>query len=92
MYVPLFEYEYIYLKERKRTKYTLDAKPDRISWLTGHVTDQILSYLPIRDAVRKVFCRAIGRKNGTQFQILYLIQNVCLLQLPKILQLVSESL
>ncbi|AES59259.2 F-box/RNI/FBD-like domain protein [Medicago truncatula] len=39
-------------KERKRTKSTLDAEPDRISWLPGHVTDQIMSYLPIRDAVR----------------------------------------
>ncbi|XP_024633171.1 F-box/FBD/LRR-repeat protein At1g13570 isoform X2 [Medicago truncatula] len=38
--------------ERKRTKSTLDAEPDRISWLPGHVTDQIMSYLPIRDAVR----------------------------------------
>ncbi|AES59262.2 putative F-box domain, FBD domain, leucine-rich repeat domain, L domain-containing protein [Medicago truncatula] len=37
---------------RKRTKSTLDAEPDRISWLPGHVIDQIMSYLPIRDAVR----------------------------------------
>jgi len=42
----------MYLKERKRTKSTLDAEPDGISWLPGDVADHILSYLPIRDAVR----------------------------------------
>ncbi|KAK2398760.1 F-box/FBD/LRR-repeat protein [Trifolium repens] len=42
---------------RKQTKSTprkvIDAEPpDRISFLPGHVIDQILSYLPIREAVR----------------------------------------
>ncbi|WJX09610.1 hypothetical protein P8452_00426 [Trifolium repens] len=41
---------------RKRSKSTpeevVDVEPDRISSLPGHVIDCILSYLPIREAVR----------------------------------------
>ena len=40
----------------------IDAEPDRISWLPGHVADQILSYLPIRDAVRTSVLSSHWRK------------------------------
>jgi hypothetical protein len=41
------------VKKTKQKKSTLiDAEPDRISCLPGHVTDQILSFLPIEEAVR----------------------------------------
>jgi hypothetical protein len=47
---------YVYLKERKIANTTrrtvIGVEPDRISCLPGHVIDQILSYLPIREAVR----------------------------------------
>jgi len=35
---------------------------DEISWLPGHVTDQILSYLPFRDAVRTSVLSSNWRK------------------------------
>ncbi|KAK2410782.1 F-box/FBD/LRR-repeat protein [Trifolium repens] len=41
------------VRKTKQKKCTLiDAEPDRISCLPGHVTDQILSFLPIEEAVR----------------------------------------
>jgi hypothetical protein len=44
------------IKGRKRSKSTpqevIDVEPDRISSLPGHVIDCILSYLPIKEAVR----------------------------------------
>ena len=56
----MFEYEYIYLQGKKQKKSTpqkvIDVEPepdpDRISCLPGHVIDQILTYLPVREAVR----------------------------------------
>ncbi|XP_058727081.1 F-box/FBD/LRR-repeat protein At1g13570-like [Vicia villosa] len=49
-------YQYIYLKAAKPSKTArptvIDAElEDRISWLPGHIIDQILSHLPIRHAV-----------------------------------------
>jgi len=62
-----FEFESIDdLKGRKRTNTTpgkvIDAETDIISCLPGHVTDQILSYLPIRDAVRTSVLSSEWRK------------------------------
>ncbi|PNY15528.1 F-box/FBD/LRR-repeat protein, partial [Trifolium pratense] len=42
-----------YLKGTKSTpREVIDVEPDRISYLPGHVIDCILSYLPIKEAVR----------------------------------------
>ncbi|XP_045824607.1 F-box/FBD/LRR-repeat protein At1g13570-like [Trifolium pratense] len=42
-----------YLKETKSTpREVIDVEPDRISCLPGHLIDCILSYLPIKEAVR----------------------------------------
>jgi hypothetical protein len=53
------------LKERKskQKKSTLiEAEPDRISCLPGHLTDQILSFLPIKEAVRTSVLSSKWRK------------------------------
>ncbi|PNX98277.1 F-box/FBD/LRR-repeat protein [Trifolium pratense] len=39
-------------KSKQKNSTLIDAEPDRISCLPGHVTDQILSFLPIEEAVR----------------------------------------
>ncbi|KAJ1393207.1 Leucine-rich repeat 2 [Sesbania bispinosa] len=39
-------------REQSKPPCLTDVEPDRISCLPGHVTDQILSHLPIREAVR----------------------------------------
>jgi hypothetical protein len=57
--------QYICLKERKgkQKKSTLiEAEPDRISCLPGHLTDQILSFLPIKEAVRTSVLSSKWRK------------------------------
>ena len=63
----MFEYEYIYVKGRKRSKSTCltikDAELDRISCLPGDVIDQILLHLPIKEALRTSVLSSKWRSN-----------------------------
>jgi len=58
---------YVYLKGRKIAKTTrrtvIGVEPDRISCLPSHVIDHILSYLPIREAVRTSILSSEWRNN-----------------------------